>query len=183
MLRISPGSASVGLIAAAALEWPPSDTKGRGVHLCFDEKQGFTFDYCCNQEIYGPWGNPECLKDQFSYELCCLPDWTTHYEIPNCDWVEFCVRTQEISGEDPEVPIAIAQNDKIQQEGCCGAYEADSRMCWNHVSFLREMLPASNISSGYATCCFDHFQALVDAQRRGEADPLWLQKELEAGEL
>lgn len=26
-------------------------------------------------------------------------------------------------------------------------------------------------------------QALVDAQRRGEADPLWLQKELEAGEL
>jgi len=43
---------------------------------------------------------------------------------------------------------------------------------------MAETLLGTNISAGYASCCFDRFQALVDAQR-GEADPTWLQEELE----
>lgn len=168
------------LIADADVAWPPSDVQRVGSFICFDAKQGLTFDHCCDQETYGPWGNGDCLQGIFSYELCCLPDWRKTLEIRSCDWVDFRLHAQDMldSAENAEAPSTLAQHDAIYEEGCCVTYQAPDLMCWNHLPGMAETLLGTNISAGYASCCFDRFQALVDAQR-GEADPTWLQAELE----
>lgn len=155
----------------STLAWPPSDSQRLGAFVCWDSAQGLNFETCCDQEIHGPWGNVECLQGIFSYELCCLPDWRP-VAPPSCDWSDFRLRV-ELETD------SAGRNDVLHQDGCCVYYQSPEGMCWNHLPEMAKTLQGTNISAGYATCCFDHFQALVDAKQMGEADPAWLQRELE----
>eukprot|EP00913_Durusdinium_trenchii_P033950 g31780.t1 len=148
-----------------------------------EEREG-TLDV--RQETYGPWGNPECLSGVFSFELCCLPDWKSRSKVTACDWVGWCYKAQENlylygppEGQEEQANL-MAQSEFIHEESCCLAYEAPENFCWNLVSGMNETIFDTKLSTGYVKCCFDHFQELVDAFQRGEPDPSWLQKELQA---
>ncbi|CAK9042573.1 unnamed protein product [Durusdinium trenchii] len=171
-----------------AEDWPPLDLARLGCSICFDEQQGITFEKCCDQETYGPWGNPECLSGVFSFEVtACEVAWSGRGGWSRRgDWVGWCYKAQENlylygppEGQEEQANL-MAQSEFIHEESCCLAYEAPENFCWNLVSGMNETIFDTKLSTGYVKCCFDHFQELVDAFQRGEPDPSWLQKELQA---
>ncbi|CAJ1352752.1 unnamed protein product [Effrenium voratum] len=177
-------SAAIGGLVAQAAQWPPIDPLRHGTPICFDG-DGHSFEECCNQETFGPWGNPECFEGIFSYELCCLPDWKSrNTEVRACDWVQFAqdYKEQAQNSEDPpgEAEEILSQNDQLYEESCCMTYQAEQNLCWGYLPHLRRRLPGTNLSWGYVSCCYDHLQALLEARRNGAPDPAWLQKEMEA---